>query len=92
MWAPDDAVGDNDRLDAVLFYQSHNLLADIGILPHVHVLGEPSFEWLGNLAIVAKDGDNDFAGELRSRTIETYGRDWIPAKSPLGLLAYPSRR
>src|SRR5713226_7368252 len=74
VWAPDDSVSDNDRLDAVLFYQRDNLLANIGVLARVHVLREPAFEWLSNLAIVTKDGDNDLGGELGSRTIEAYGR------------------
>ena len=44
MWAPDDAVGQHDRLCPVILNESQNLAGDDGIGSHILVVGEPAIQ------------------------------------------------
>lgn len=61
--AANEAVGGDHGLGAVLFEESENLLASGGVVAHVSIFGEPAFEWVRILTLVANDADDHLRGK-----------------------------
>jgi len=90
--AADQPIGDNHGLGGVLFEERKNLIANVGIVAHIGIFAEPTFESVGILTLVAHEGNNYLRGKVGSWPIECDRSDRIAPKSLLGLPAQPWRR
>jgi hypothetical protein len=90
--AADEAVGDDHGLGGMLFEEGENLLANVRVVAHIGIFGEPTFEWVRLMTLIAHDADNDLRRESGGWPIESDSGGRITVKTLLGLPLQPRRR
>jgi hypothetical protein len=81
------AISNDHGFGGVLSQKGENLLANNRVSAHIHVLGEPSFEWIGFASFVTNDSDSDLGGEIGGGTVKGNRGGRKSAESATGFLA-----